>query len=452
MDTVEVNFEGLVGPTHNYAALSYGNIASVNHRGHASHPKAAALQGLAKMRVLFALGIRQAVLPPQERPDVESLRRVGFTGSDSQMIRCAAEQAPEILAACYSASSMWAANAATVTPSMDSGDGRVHLTPANLISNFHRAIEAQATGKILRTLFHDESFVHHPPLPCGHAFGDEGAANHIRFCKNHAGRGIHLFVFGRYSLRAPDEYPTRFPARQTFEASAAVRRLHSIPPEQVVYARQHPAVINAGAFHNDVIATGNQDFLLYHQLAYLDANRVIDELKEKFSGLTGESLRVIEVSSQQMSLEEAVASYFFNSQLVTLTQGGTVLIAPIECQESARVSRFISDLRSEADITEVRFIDLRESMQNGGGPACLRLRVVLSEEELKRVKPGIFFSPNLAGRLETWISRHFRDTLCSTDLADPALAEESRQTLDDLTSILGLGSIYRFQTSEYPPS
>ena len=25
----EVNFDGLVGPTHNYAGLSYGNVASL---------------------------------------------------------------------------------------------------------------------------------------------------------------------------------------------------------------------------------------------------------------------------------------------------------------------------------------------------------------------------------------------------------------------------------------
>ena len=48
----EFNFDGLVGPSHNYAGLSFGNVASFSNVKSASNPKQAALQGLAKMRAL----------------------------------------------------------------------------------------------------------------------------------------------------------------------------------------------------------------------------------------------------------------------------------------------------------------------------------------------------------------------------------------------------------------
>ena len=99
----EYNFDGLVGPTHNYGGLSVGNVASTLHGGQASNPREAALQGLAKMRALAKLGYPQAVLPPQERPDVRALRALGFTGGDHQVIASAARDAPDLLAACSSA-------------------------------------------------------------------------------------------------------------------------------------------------------------------------------------------------------------------------------------------------------------------------------------------------------------------------------------------------------------
>ncbi len=180
-DAVEVNFDGIVGPTHNYAGLSPGNLASQKHINQPSNPRQAALQGLAKMKMLADMGIPQAVLPPHEPPDMNALRRAGFSGSDAQVLEKAAKEKPQLLAACSSASAMWTANAATVSPSADSADGRVHFTPANLFTLFHRSIEAQTTAQILRAIFADPSvFVHHPPLPSSSDYADEGAANHMR--------------------------------------------------------------------------------------------------------------------------------------------------------------------------------------------------------------------------------------------------------------------------------
>jgi len=67
---LELQLDGLVGPTHHFGGLSVGNLASMRHAGWQSRPRQAALQGLAKMRQVLALGVPQAVLPPS--PDLRS--------------------------------------------------------------------------------------------------------------------------------------------------------------------------------------------------------------------------------------------------------------------------------------------------------------------------------------------------------------------------------------------
>ncbi|SQC92962.1 N-succinylarginine dihydrolase [Cedecea neteri] len=89
--------------------------------------------------------------------------------------------------------------------------------------------------------------------------------------------------------------------------------------------------------------------------------------------------------------------------------------------------------------------DLRESMANGGGPACLRLRVVLTDEELKAVNPAVMMNDTLFMTLNGWVDRWYRDRLTQADLADPQLLREGREALDELTRILDLGSVYPFQ-------
>ena len=156
MNAWEVNFDGLPGLTHHYAGLSFGNEASTKHRYRVSNPQLAAKQGLKKMKALADAGYPQGIIPPQERPNIPLLRQIGFSGSDEQVLEKASRQAPELLSAASSASSMWVANAATVSPSADSLDGRVHLTVANLNDKFHRASEAPTTEALLKAIFPDE--------------------------------------------------------------------------------------------------------------------------------------------------------------------------------------------------------------------------------------------------------------------------------------------------------
>ncbi|WP_156498792.1 N-succinylarginine dihydrolase, partial [Oleiphilus sp. HI0079] len=282
MKAYEVNFDGLVGPTHNYAGLSFGNIASEQSLKDVSNPKQAALQGLQKMKALADKGIKQGILLPHHRPEMSLLRQLGFVGTDAQVLTKAAKEAPAILGSVFSASCMWTANAATVSPSADSNDGLVHFTPANLNAKLHRAIEHPTTSRMLQAIFNNERyFAHHAALPSVGQFGDEGAANHTRFCSAYDRPGVQLFVYGRQAFSERGLKPKRYPARQTLEACQAVVRLHQIDESRVVYAQQHPDTIDAGVFHNDVISVGNQNVFFCHEEAFLRQDEVISELKAK---------------------------------------------------------------------------------------------------------------------------------------------------------------------------
>ena len=442
----EVNFDGLVGPTHNYAGLAYGNVASTKNRNAVSHPRAAALEGLAKMKFLMELGLKQAVLPPQDRPSVSALRRLGFAGSDTQVLEKAAKEAPLLLASCSSASSMWAANAATVSPSSDTADRRVHFTPANLASQLHRSLEATEMSRVLRAIFCDESaFAHHDPLPATPALGDEGAANHTRLASEYGAPGLEIFTYGR-SASGDLPAPKKFPARQSREASRAVARLHQLDVGRTIFVQQNPAVIDAGAFHNDVVAVGNLNVVLYHQAAYDDARAFATEVQTNFATIAGIDPIIIEVSESEVSLADAISSYLFNSQLVSLPDGSMAMICPTECREIASSWAFLDRLTEmESPIKSVHFVDVRQSMKNGGGPACLRLRVVLTESEIQKAAQGVFLTAGLLEKLTAWVNRHYRESLSPADLADPLLLSESRTALDELTKLLGLGTLYDFQ-------
>ncbi len=444
----ELNFDGLVGPTHNYAGLSYGNVASSSNAKATSNPREAALQGLQKMRFVRDLGLKQALLPPHARPALGALRQLGFSGTTSNILEAAFKASPALLASVYSSSNMWTANAATVSPSADTENGKVHFTPANLVSKFHRSIEPDTTGIILRRIFAaSQHFQHHAPLPATDHFGDEGAANHTRLAPSHGEAGVEFFVFGKYGFDTSKPAPQKFPARQSFEACEAVKRLHQLNAEKTVIAQQNPDVIDAGVFHNDVIAVGNGNTLLYHQEAFLNKDAVLAELQEKYGT---QPLHFIEVGNHEVTVAEAVQTYLFNSQLLSLPDGSMALIAPSECAENQAVKTRIDAMCADANnpVNVAHFMDVRESMRNGGGPACLRLRVALTEAELNAMHQGVLLTDALYDRLVGWVNTHYRDRLTVDDLQDAKLVDEACTALDELTRILDLGSIYPFQMEQ----
>lgn len=435
----ELQLDGLVGPTHHFGGLSFGNVASMRHAGWHSRPRQAARQGLAKMRQVLALGLVQAVLPPLPRPDVCFLRQAGFSGSDPEVLTRAAVSAPYLMRLAMSSAFMWAANTATVIPSSDSIDGRCHVVVANLMATPHRALEGSARAAMLRCLFRDARLVAvHDPLPANPALSDEGAANHCRLAADQAHCGWHLFVYGRADDTPKRDLPRTFPARQSREASLAVARLGQLRPGRGFFVHQQARAIDAGAFHNDVVMVGDGDRLLVHEHCLVEQETVLQKLRRHLP-----TLCLHQVAQRDLSLRQAVKSYLFNSQLLRAPQG-YVLLAPMQSSSgpAAQVTRRLLD---EGFVDRVIFQDLDQSMAGGGGPACLRLRLPLTAPELATLAPGVLLDEAKLQRLETWVEQHYRDELTPKELADAALLREAQQALDSLTQILDLGAIYPFQ-------
>lgn len=420
----ELTLDGLIGPSHNYAGLSLGNIAATSNAGSVSAPRRAALQGLAKMRLMLSLGLPQGLLLPHDRPNVALLRAMGFDGSDTQVLTAAWRDDPALLAAACSASAMWTANAATVSPAADTRDGRTHLTVANLATMPHRAQEAAETLAQLRLAFADRRFFAvHPPLPA--AFGDEGAANHMRLAPDHDAPGMELFVHG---VNAGG----RFPARQHQRASAAIIRRHGV--RDALLVQQADAAIEAGAFHNDVVAVANGNLLFAHASAFVRREQLLSQLHDKWPGFI-----LVEASEQQVSLADAIHSYLFNAALVTVADG-MALILPAEARETPAVWRWVQAVRDDAanPIHHLHVLDVRESMRNGGGPACLRLRVPMSAAALAAVDPRFLLDYRKLDMLEALISRWWPAEVSPADLGHGDYWQHCREARAALLAALEL--------------
>lgn len=408
----EINFDGIIGPTHNYAGLSRGNIASASNAGDVSQPRAAALQGIEKMRHNIALGLRQGFFMPLDRPDAPWLETL-CTSLDS------AE--PHLRAQAWSASSMWAANAATVSPAPDSDDGKCHLTVANLVTMPHRSHEWPGTLAQLRIAFADPAFAVHGPVPA--PFGDEGAANHMRLCSGHGSAGVEIFVYGLSG--------GRFPARQHIDASKAIARKHKLDPARTLFIRQSDTAIQGGAFHNDVVAVANEHVLFTHETAFEDREGAHAQIRAAFP-----DVEIVEVPASAVSLPEAIKSYLFNAQLVSLPDGGMGLVLPTEARETPAVWTWLeAHVAGNGPIRRLLPVDVRQSMANGGGPACLRLRVVADPAT---VDPRFLADPAKLDRIADVVAAHWPEAIAPGDLASTALVRDVQRARSALLEALGL--------------
>ncbi|MBB6427435.1 N-succinylarginine dihydrolase [Sphingopyxis sp. JAI128] len=412
----EINFDGIIGPSHNYAGLSRGNIASASHAGDVSQPRAAALQGIEKMRHNIALGLPQGFFMPLDRPDAKWLETLGTTVEDAE---------DHLRAQAWSASSMWAANAATVSPAPDSADGKCHLTVANLVTMPHRSHEWPGTLAQLRIAFADPAFAVHAPIPA--PFGDEGAANHMRLCSGHDGQGVEIFVYGLGG--------GRFPARQHLDASKAIARLHRLDPAQTLFIRQSDTAIQGGAFHNDVVAVANEHVLFTHEAAFEDREAAHAAIRAAF-----QAVEIVEVPASAVSLPDAIKSYLFNAQLVTLPGGdGMGLVLPTEARDTPAVWKWLEDMiAGNGPIRRLLPVDVRQSMANGGGPACLRLRVVADPAT---VDPRFMADAAKLDRIAAVVARHWPESIAPGDLASPALASDVRAARIALLEAIGLDEL-----------
>ncbi|MCL6729586.1 N-succinylarginine dihydrolase [Sphingomonas hankyongi] len=411
----EINFDGIVGPSHNYAGLSLGNLASTRNAGHVSQPRAAALQGIDKMRANLALGLAQGLFLPHPRPHAHWLAELGTTYDEAD---------PALAANAMSASAMWAANAATVSPAPDTADGQCHLTVANLRTMPHRSHEWPATLAQLRIAFGSDAFRVHQPVPP--AFGDEGAANHMRLAGAHGEPGVEVFVYGVSG--------GAFPARQHIEASRAVARLHSLPPERTIFAAQSEKAIAAGAFHNDVVAVANERVLFAHEKAFADRDSLVAQLERLVPGF-----EYVEVADAEVPIEDAVRSYLFNAQLVSPADGEMTLVAPTECRETPSVWNWIErHVAGNGPIRRVEIVDVRQSMANGGGPACLRLRVVADPAA---VDPRFMVDEYKLDQIADVIRQHWPVEIDNSDLQERSLIEDVVKARSALLAALDLNQL-----------
>lgn len=412
MSLVEINFDGLIGPSHNYAGLSPGNLAATRNTGAVSQPRAAALQGIAKMRACCMLGLHQGILLPHPRPDHAWLDSLAISYS----------QAPRHLQAqALSASAMWAANAATVSPAPDTADGHCHLTVANLATLPHRSHEWPHTLAQLRLAFAHDSFrVHHPVTP---PFGDEGAANHMRLAAAPDVPGTEIFVYG--AAGGP------FPVRQHRDASEAVARRHGLDPARTLFVQQSEEAIAAGAFHNDVVAVANGHVLLAHEQAFADKHRFYNDLRRLMP-----EVEIVEVPAASVSLTDAVSSYLFNAQLVTLPSGENALIVPTEVRDLPAVWRWVeTQIAGNGPIRHVQVVDVRQSMANGGGPACLRLRVVADPAT---IDPRFIVDAAKLDLIEEVVKRHWPESIAQSQIGDPRLVRRVEAARVALLEALGI--------------
>ena len=412
----EINFDGIIGPSHNYAGLSRGNIASASNAGDVSQPRAAALQGIDKMRHNLALGLPQGFFMPLDRPDAPWLATLGTTLDDAE---------GHLRAQAWSASSMWAANAATVSPAPDSGDGKCHLTVANLVTMPHRSHEWPGTLAQLRLAFADPAFAVHAPIPA--PFGDEGAANHMRLCNGHDGQGVEIFVYGVGG--------GRFPARQHLDASRAIARHHQHDPARTLFIRQSDTAIQGGAFHNDVVAVANEHVLFTHETAFEDREAAHAEIRAAFP-----SVEIVEVPASAVTLPDAIRSYLFNAQLVSLPDGGGMaLVLPTEAQAIPAVWTWLeAHVAGNGPIRRLLPVNVRQSMANGGGPACLRLRVVADPAT---VDARFMADEAKLDRIAAVVGKHWPEAIAPGDLASVALASDVRNARAALLATLDLSEL-----------
>lgn len=412
----EINFDGIIGPSHNYAGLSRGNIASASHAGDVSQPRAAALQGIDKMRHNLALGLPQGFFVPLDRPDAAWLETLGTTEDGAEA---------HLRAQAWSASSMWAANAATVSPAPDSADGKCHLTVANLVTMPHRSHEWPGTLAQLRLAFAHPAFAVHAPIPA--PFGDEGAANHMRLCSGHESAGVEIFVYGVGG--------GRFPARQHLDASKAIARHHRLDPARTLFLRQSDTAIQGGAFHNDVVAVANEHVLFTHETAFEDREAAHAEIRAAFP-----AVEIVEVPASAVSLPDAIKSYLFNAQLVSLPDGGGMgLVLPTEAQATPAVWNWLeAHVAGNGPIRRLLPVDVRQSMANGGGPACLRLRVVADPAT---VDPRFMADAAKLDRIAAVVEAHWPEAIAPADLSSAGLARDVRRARGALLAAMDLGEL-----------
>ncbi|RAP29456.1 hypothetical protein DID78_03615 [Candidatus Marinamargulisbacteria bacterium SCGC AG-343-D04] len=426
MSYSSVFIDGLMGPSYHFGGLSLGNTWSETHFKEISFPKKAALEGLHKMFEVYSLGLHQYVLPPV-RKDVSALfRSLGYDHFNSESLRELFSVNPYFVSSVFSSSSAWLANIGHVTPACDSFTHKMNVTPANLNYCFHRSCDVEGYRDLLSTLFENcHDVVLHRPITS--SFGDEGSANTVRLSAS-SGEGFFLYVYGKTVDRT---YSHKYPARQSKEAFDILVKQHHVS-RKFVMVQQSQEAIDAGVFHNDVICFGLENLLIVHESAFENQEEVMSYVKELYEETFSEDLQVIVISREMMSLEEAVKSYFFNSQLLPLSDGGFHCFVSTHSRKYSALEQVLQYIQSECSRFSYSYVECDESIKNGGGPACLRLGFVASEHDRKLLNDAFLLTQERYDFLYSFISRHYPDEMQFEQLRDYEFLCECREIVDSL--------------------
>jgi succinylarginine dihydrolase len=186
------------------------------------------------------------------------------------------------------------------------------------------------------------------------------------------------------------------------------------------------------------VCVGAADTLFFHEAAFEDTAGTLAALSAAAEGLF--DFKPVMVPAADVPLEDAIRSYLFNSQLLVFPgESRLVLVAPTEAQDTKSTREYCERLvSSNGPIGRVEYVDVRQSMRNGGGPACLRLRVVMTGAERTACHQGVLMTEEKIDALQDMVRKTYRDRLAPGDLADPALADECRLARESLLRVLDL--------------
>jgi succinylarginine dihydrolase len=202
-----------------------------------------------------------------------------------------------------------------------------------------------------------------------------------------------------------------------------------------LFVAQSEAAIAAGAFHNDVVAVANEHVLFAHEQAFEDRPTFYAELKRLLP-----EAEIIEVPAARVSLEDAVKSYLFNAQLISLPdEGGMALVLPEEARDTPSVWSWLQELTAgNGPVRRLCVVDVRESMANGGGPACLRLRVAADPATIDR---RFLLNQRKLDRIAECVGEQWPDRIAPDDLRDMELCRRIEGAREALLDLLDLGEL-----------
>ena len=89
-------------------------------------------------------------------------------------------------------------------------------------------------------------------------------------------------------------------------------------------------------------------------------------------------------------------------------------------------------------IRRVEIVDVRQSMANGGGPACLRLRVVADPAT---IDPRLLVDDARLDRMADVVRRHWPAEIANDDLQAPALVRDIEAARNALLKELDLSEL-----------